>query len=222
MILGGCERAGWVRPSGAAPEGRQRSKHENLSQIPRILESGPFPGQLALSERASRTRSGILHPYRPAVDDEEGFSRGVELAILQPLAVAHGERATVLFGAGRGAEMELHLRLRRRHMLPPGLQQLGQGGIWTPVEEEKSAKPPGGNPTSCTPRRRVVPVPRGSPLNPPSLSKAGSATRGALPAAVQQVRAVQSRRTSLLMAGDGRTEGRTDGRTAGLGGCGAL
>lgn len=144
MILGGCERAGWVRPSGAAPEGRQRSKHENLSQIPRILESGPFPGQLALSERASRTRSGILHPYRPAVDDEEGFSRGVELAILQPLAVAHGERATVLFGAGRGAEMELHLRLRRRHMLPPGLQQLGQGGIWTPVEEEKSAKPPGG------------------------------------------------------------------------------
>lgn len=80
----------------------------------------------------------------------------------------------------------------------------------------------GGNPTSCTPRWRVVPVPRGSPLNPPSLSKAGSATRGALPAAVQQVRAVQSRRTSLLMAGDGRTEGRTDGRTAGLGGCGAL
>lgn len=51
------------------------------------------------------------------MNDEEGFGCHVELAVLQALLLADGERAPILTGVRRGAQTELHPRLLRRHTL---------------------------------------------------------------------------------------------------------
>lgn len=101
------------------------------------------------------------------MDDEEGFSCHVELAVLQALVLADGERAAILTGVRRGAETEPHPRLLRRHTLraaicePAG--EKGQQSAWErafPARGRARSALPGSrvgprSPTSCRGLRRL-------------------------------------------------------------------